>query len=114
MSTTFEVEYFNERPNQQPDKRYFAIWRKGKFSAENLKVVLDTNEGSGEYYSDFTTLDATIAEAENLLCDAKFGVATIYDGKYRLAVVTKRYRDEYADSHYTDYGSKCRECEDAT
>lgn len=114
MDAVFKVEYF-DRPTTTTTKtnRYSAGWQKGCYHADHMRVEINSHdEYSCMYLSDCTTLDAVIAEAEWHLMGAKFGVATIYDdsnGKpYRIAVVTKKYCEDFTNYNYTDYGMKCK------
>lgn len=111
-TATFKVDYIDEKPGQKiSNGRYKAVWRDKCYFAENLRVEIDSDAGSGEYISSYNTLDAVISEAEGCMLAAKFGIATIYDGKYRVAVVTKKYREEYTDANYTNYGKTCKRYE---
>lgn len=105
---TFTTKIFYENLNLQKQPHPQAAWIKGRYVAENLRVVFHCDDGEFDYVSDWHTLDAVIGEAESLMLRQKFGMATIFDGKYRLCVITKKYRDEDVNSNLTNYGRKCK------
>ncbi len=96
--------------NNDP-KHYKAYWNNGRYCANNLRVEIKAASGDTSYISNWTTLESVVHEAENELLDEKFGCAIIYDGKYRVATVTKCYNDEYMSSRLTQYGEKCKRYE---
>lgn len=109
----FDVKLFkNDNVDiQNKSKHYKAYWKDGCYYANNLRVEIKAASGDISYVSSWTTLESVIHEAENHLLDEKFGCATIYDGKYRVATVSKTYRDQFISSNLTKYGKTCAKSE---
>lgn len=126
MNGSFEVEF---HPIQKCDidpcdrYRYNARWVGRQYIADNITCYISAVRSGDEYmnqkvpYEDTLgcqsrTLDACICEVEYILKDCLFGKAELFDGKYRVATVTKRYNDDdYTNSGLTDYGKKCKKSE---
>ena len=123
--TKFEVEI---HPIQKRDigpcdhYHYKARWAGRQYVADNIICHIsacpggDTRYESSEPYENTfrchsRTLDACICEAEYILKDCLFGKAELFDGKYRVATVMKRYDDDYTNSSLTGYGKKCHKSE---
>ena len=118
--TKFEVEI---HPIQKCDNdpcgcyRYKARWVGRQYVADNITCHISaTRYESSEPHEDTfgchsKVLDACICEVEYILKDCLFGKAELFDGKYRVATVTKRYDDDYTNSSLTGYGKKCRKSE---
>lgn len=120
-----------EQDNAKCDKyRYMARWDDGQYIADNITCHISAvrpgddirhghswveYESTAPYETTFkchsNILDACISEAEYILKDCLFGKAELLDGKYRVATVTKRYDDAYANSSLTRYGAKCKKSE---
>ena len=126
MSVTIEVEIHQiQKCDIDPcDRyRYKARWAGRQYIADNIichvSAVYPGNdnryESSVPYEDTFKChsglLDACVGEVEYILKDCLFGKAELFDGKYRVAVVTKRYDDDYTNSSLTCYGKKCKKSE---
>lgn len=106
----FDVKLFKHNNSNNDNKqlaRYKAYWKNGCYHAENLRVVVNADDDHFEYISGHSVLDSVISEAEVYMMDTQFGYASIYDGQYRVATVTKKVEDFYAYSKLTAYGKKC-------
>ena len=116
--TKFEVEFhpIQKRDIDPCDRyRYKARWVGRQYIADNITCHISAVYPDDEYEDTFEcscrTLDACICEAEYILKDYLFGKAELFDGKYRVATVTKCYEDEYPNSSLTVYGKKCKKAE---
>lgn len=106
----FEVKLFKHNNNNNNDNQsthYKAYWTNGCYYADNLRVEINADDEHKEYISGENRLESVIGEAELYLMDSQFGYASIYDGQYRVATVTKKVDDFYAYSKLTTYGKKC-------
>lgn len=136
MNESFEVEIhqIKKRETEQIDPcdryRYKARWRGRQYIADNIMCHISAvrpdddwckcgeyDYGHNQYETTFTchsrTLDGCINEAKYILHDCLFGKAELLDGKYRVAIVTKHYDDDYysTKSNLTTYGEKCKKSE---
>ena len=133
MNESFEVEIHpvKKQDNAECNKyRYMARWTGGEYIADNIMCRISAvcpcddpchgrswsaYDSTAPYETTFKchsrTLDACISEAEYALKDCLFGKAELLDGKYRVATVTKRYKDDYINSGLTCYGKKCKKSE---
>ena len=119
--TKFEVEIhprdIDQRDIDPCDRyRYKARWMGRQYIADNIIAHVsavypgvDNRYESAEPYEDTfrcrsKVLDACVGEVEYILKDCLFGKAELFDGKYRVATVTKCYADDYTNSNLTCYG----------
>lgn len=108
------------------NNRYKAYWCKNKYYAVDLELRLhcdgsdvpmmfttwtDSNNNTW-MKSSCTTLETVINQASHILSACRCGYIEVFDGKYRIATITKKYNENDTENNYTTYGRKCWRCED--
>lgn len=113
MSESFEVKFYTVP--KQDTEHYYARWYKGRYIADNITCHISARCEYENIETTFTcssrTLDGCISEAEMALHECDCGKVELFDGKYRVATVTKHLDDWIENSNLTQYGKKCKKSE---